>query len=33
VDLTEVATLDRLDTYVPLIQQGRGPEVLPVPDR
>ena len=28
VDLTDAATLDRLETYVPLIQQGRGTEVL-----
>ena len=33
VDLTDPATLDRLETYVPLIQQGRGTEVLSVPDR
>ncbi len=28
VDLTDAATLARLDDYVPLIQQGRGAEVL-----
>lgn len=28
VDLTDPATLDELETYVPLIQQGRGAEVL-----
>jgi hypothetical protein len=28
VDLTDQATLDELETYVPLIQQGRGGEVL-----
>ena len=28
VDLTDVATLERLETYVPLIQQGRGAEQL-----
>lgn len=28
VDLTDQATLDRLETYIPLIQQGRGSEVL-----
>ena len=28
VDLTDQATLDELETYVPLIQQGRGAEVL-----
>ncbi|HEY8057782.1 MAG TPA: hypothetical protein VID94_03480, partial [Acidimicrobiales bacterium] len=33
VDLTDPATLERLEDYVPLIQQGRGAEVLPVPDR
>jgi hypothetical protein len=31
VDLTDQATLDELETYVPLIQQGRGGEVLAVP--
>jgi hypothetical protein len=30
VDLTDKATLDYLDHYVPLIQQGRGGEVLHV---
>jgi predicted dehydrogenase len=29
VDLTDPATLTRLDDYVPLIQQGRGREVFP----
>jgi predicted dehydrogenase len=28
VDLTDQATLEELETYVPLIQQGRGAEVL-----
>lgn len=28
VDLTDAATLNELETYVPLIQQGRGAEVL-----
>ena len=28
VDLTDQKTLDELETYVPLIQQGRGNEVL-----
>jgi predicted dehydrogenase len=28
VDLTDAATLERLETYVPLIQQGRGAEQL-----
>ena len=28
VDLTDPPTLDALETYVPLIQQGRGAEVL-----
>jgi hypothetical protein len=28
VDLTDPATNDFLETYVPLIQQGRGGEVL-----
>jgi predicted dehydrogenase len=28
VDVTDGATLERLETYVPLIQQGRGAEVL-----
>ena len=28
VDLTDQATLDELETYIPLIQQGRGGEVL-----
>ena len=31
VDLTDQATLEELETYVPLIQQGRGHEVLDVP--
>jgi predicted dehydrogenase len=31
VDLTDQATLDTLETYVPLIQLGRGGEVLAVP--
>jgi predicted dehydrogenase len=31
VDLTDDATRARLDDYVPLIQQGRGAEVLAVP--
>jgi predicted dehydrogenase len=30
IDLTDRATLDALETYVPLIQQGRGAEVLPL---
>ena len=30
VDLTDAATNDALESYVPLIQQGRGAEVLPV---
>ncbi len=32
VDLTDEATLEELETYVPLIQQGRGREVLDLPD-
>ena len=32
VDLTDEATLRELETYVPLIQQGRGREVLAVVD-
>ncbi len=28
VDLTDPATLDELESYIPLIQQGRGAEVL-----
>ncbi|HIQ23411.1 MAG TPA: Gfo/Idh/MocA family oxidoreductase [Planctomycetes bacterium] len=32
VDLTDQATLDELEKYVPLIQQGRGAEVLAVPE-
>ncbi|MCH8828262.1 MAG: Gfo/Idh/MocA family oxidoreductase [Planctomycetes bacterium] len=28
IDLTDPATLDELETYIPLIQQGRGLEVL-----
>ena len=31
VDLTDKATCDELETYVPLIQQGRGLETLAVP--
>jgi predicted dehydrogenase len=31
VDLRDAATLAALDEYVPLVQQGRGLEVLPVP--
>ena len=31
VDLTDQATCDELETYVPLIQQGRGREVLELP--
>jgi predicted dehydrogenase len=31
VDLTDPATIQELETYVPLIQQGRGREVLAVP--
>jgi len=31
VDLTDRSTLDALESYVPLIQQGRGAEVLAVP--
>jgi predicted dehydrogenase len=31
VDLTDPATLEELETYVPLIQQGRGAEVLELP--
>jgi predicted dehydrogenase len=31
VDLTDPATLEELETYIPLIQQGRGAEVLNVP--
>ena len=31
VDLTDDATLDELESYVPLIAQGKGREVLPVP--
>lgn len=30
VDLTDPATLEYLESYVPLIQQGRGAEVLPL---
>jgi len=30
IDLTDAATLDELESYVPLIQQGRGTEVLRV---
>ncbi len=32
VDLTDPATVDEVDNYLPLIQQGRGREVLPVAD-
>lgn len=32
VDLEDVDTLARLDNYIPLIQQGRGREVLSLPD-
>lgn len=32
VDLTDPSTLEELETYVPLIQQGRGGEVLDVVD-
>jgi predicted dehydrogenase len=32
VDLTDAATLEELETYVPLIQQGRGLEVLDLPE-
>ena len=28
IDLTDPATLQELETYVPLIQQGRGAEQL-----
>ncbi|MDQ1480737.1 MAG: hypothetical protein QOI44_1598 [Actinomycetota bacterium] len=31
VDLTDPETLALLEDYVPLIQQGRGREVLPAP--
>jgi hypothetical protein len=31
VDLTDEDTRDRLERYVPLIQQGRGSEVLSLP--
>jgi predicted dehydrogenase len=31
VDLTDPATLERLDGYIPLIQQGQGAEVLSIP--
>jgi len=31
IDLTDPATLEELETYIPLIQQGRGNEVLEVP--
>jgi predicted dehydrogenase len=30
IDLTDAATLDQLESYVPLIQQGRGTEVLQI---
>jgi hypothetical protein len=33
VDLTDPATLERLDDYIPLIQQGHGAEVLSIPTR
>jgi len=29
VDLTDDSTIKALETYIPLIQQGRGTEVLP----
>ena len=32
VDLTDPATNNELESYVPLIQQGRGREVLHVPE-
>ena len=32
VDLTDEKTCEELETYIPLIQQGRGREVLHVPD-
>jgi hypothetical protein len=32
IDLTGPATLKELETYIPLIQQGRGREVLQVPE-
>jgi predicted dehydrogenase len=32
VDLTDPATLEELETYIPLIQQGRGAEVLHLPE-
>ena len=28
IDLTDTAVLDELETYIPLIQQGRGGEIL-----
>ena len=31
VDLTDAATREVLETYIPLIQQGRGAEVLELP--
>ena len=31
VDLTDAATLDELESYIPLIQQGRGNETLELP--
>ena len=31
VDLSDEATCEELEAYVPLIQQGRGREVLEVP--
>ncbi len=30
IDLTDPATKEELETYIPLIQQGRGAEVLHV---
>jgi len=33
VDLTDPATLAELENYIPLIQQGRGGEVLPISAR
>ncbi len=32
VDLTDPATCEELETYIPLIQQGRGADVLEIPD-
>ena len=33
VDLTDAATLEELESYIPLIQQGRGAEVLSLPQK